>query len=61
MDDPFSDKPDRRHGIPLKPDRTRDDLGQKLGQCDRRQISVNFPVLRGRFPSIPWILWRIRM
>ena len=50
-----SDKPDREHGNLPKPNRTRDDIGKTLGQCDRRRISENFPLLRGRFPSIPSI------
>ncbi len=53
-----SDRPDRQHGNPLKPDRTRDDEGKKLGQCDRCRITANFP--HPRFPSIPSMLWRIQ-
>lgn len=31
----LSDRPDREHGNPLKPDRTHDDAGIQLGQYDR--------------------------
>ena len=61
IDGPLSDQPDRDLGKLPKPDRTRDDAGKKLGQCDRRRISANFPAHKGRFPSIPSILWRICM
>ncbi len=36
-------QPDRDPDNPLKPDRTRDDVGKKLGRCDRGPISVNSP------------------
>ena len=40
---PLSDRPDRQHDNPPKPNRTRDDVGKKLGHCDRRRISANYP------------------
>lgn len=39
---PVSDQPDRKYVNPLKADRTCDDMGKKLGQCDRHRISANF-------------------
>ena len=46
IDGPFSDKPDRRHDNPLKPDRTRDDVGKNLANAivagfRRRSISFD--------------------
>ena len=43
IDGRFPDRPDREHGNPLKPVRTRNDVDKKLKQCDRRWISENFP------------------
>ncbi len=40
IDGHLSDQPDREHGNPLKPDRTLDDVGKKLDQCDRHRISA---------------------
>ena len=40
IDGRLSDRPDRRHDNPLKPDRTRDDVGKTLGQIDRRGIYI---------------------
>ena len=57
IDGRLLDRPDRRYGNPLKPDRTHDDVGKKLGQCDRRQISANFPRPYG---SISFDFRRIR-
>ena len=47
IDSPLTDQPDREHGNPLKLDRTRDDIGKKIGQHDRRRISANFPRPKG--------------
>ena len=41
IDGSLLDQPDREHGNPLKPDRTRDHAGKKLGQSDPRRISAN--------------------
>ena len=40
IDGLLSDKPDREHDNSTKPDRTRDDVGKKLGQCDRRISAI---------------------
>ena len=40
MEGPFSNRPDREHGNPLKPVRARDDVDKTLDQCDRRRIST---------------------
>ena len=55
MEGCFSDQPDREHGNPLKPVRTRDDVDKKLGQWDRRRFQRISSALRGRFPPIPSI------
>ena len=43
IDGPLSDQPYREHGNPLQLDPTRDDVGKKLGPCDRRRILTNVP------------------
>ena len=48
----FSDRPDREHGNPLKPVRTRDDVGKNLVNAILAGIRRIFPTLRARFPSI---------
>ena len=55
MEGRFSDWPDQEHGNPLKPVRTRADVGKKLGHGDRRRISANFLHLEGRFHPVPSI------
>ncbi len=57
---PLSDQPDRQHGNPLKPDRTRDDVGKKLGQCDRRRIPANSPRPKRSISFDSLDFWRIR-
>ena len=43
-----------------KPDWTRDKVGEKLGQCDRRQISANFPYPKGSISFDYFDFQRIR-
>ena len=52
MDGCFSDRPDREHGNPLKPVRTRYDVGKNLANAILAGFRRIFPTLRGRFPSI---------
>ncbi len=42
IDGALSKQPDPEQGNPPKPDWTREDVGKKLGKCDRRRISANF-------------------
>ena len=55
MEGRFSDRPDREHDNPLKPVRTRDDVGKNLANAIVAGFRRIFPTLRGRFPSIPSI------
>ena len=52
MDGCFSDRPDPEHGNPLKPVRTRYDVGKNLANAILAGFRRIFPTLRGRFPSI---------
>ena len=51
MEGRFSDRPDRERGNPLKPVRTRDDVGKNLANAIVARFRRIFPTLRGRFPS----------
>ena len=51
----FSDQPDREHGNPLKPVRTRDDVDKKLAKAIVAGFRRISSTLRGQFPSIPSI------
>ena len=55
MEDRFSDQPDREHGNPLKPVRTRDDVDKKLAKAIVAGFRRISSTLRGQFPSIPSI------
>ena len=52
MEGRFSHPPDREHGNPLKPVRTREDVGKNLANAIIARFRRIFPYLRGRFPSI---------
>ena len=41
---PLSDQPDCDHSNALKSNWTRDDVGKRLGPCDRNEISANFGI-----------------
>ncbi len=55
----FPDKPDRRYGNPLKPDRTCDDVDENLANAIVAGLRRISPTLRVRFPTIPSIIWQI--
>ena len=59
MEGRFSDRPDREHGNPLKPVRTRDDVEKKLDRRDRL-ISTNFPYPEGSISFNSFDFRRIR-
>ena len=60
MEGRSSDRPDREHGNPLEPVRTRDDVEKQLGRCDRRRISANFPYREGSISFDSFDFRRIR-
>ena len=55
MEGRFSDQPDREHGNPLKPVRSRDDVDKHLANAIVTGFRRISPTLRGQFPSIPSI------
>ena len=55
MDGRLLDRPDPEHGNPLKPVRTRDDVGKNLANAILAGFRRIFRTLRGRFPLIPSI------
>ena len=55
MEGRFSDQPDREHGNPLKPIRTRDDVDKNLANAIVARFRRTSPTLRSQFPSIPSI------
>ena len=55
MEGRFSDRPDREHGNPLKPVRTRDDVRKNLANAIVAGFQRILPTFRGRFPLIPLI------
>ena len=56
MDGCFSDRPDPEHGNPLKPVRTRDDVGKNLANGIVVRFRRISSALMGRFPFIPSII-----
>ena len=55
MEGRFSDQPDREHGNPLKPIRTRDDVDKNLANVIFARFRRISSALRGRFPFITFI------
>ena len=55
MEGRFSERPDREHGNPLKPVRTRDDVDKNFSNAIVAGFRRIFPTLRGQFPSNPSI------
>lgn len=55
IDGSLSDQSASQHGNPLKPDRTRDDVGKNLDYSIVAGFQRMYPVRRGQFPGIPSI------
>ena len=56
----FSDQPDREHGNPLKPVRTRDDVDKNLVYAILAGFRLIFPTLRVNFLRFFRFFQRIR-
>ena len=60
MEGRFSDRPDREHGNPLKPVRTRDDVDKNLAYAILAGFRRIFPTLRVDFLRFFRFFRRIR-